>query len=310
MRTLIVGGAGYIGRTLLDQIDCEGGLHEVAVFDRLLFAPTFNESCRFRQGDVRNPVEVDTMIREFRPEVVVWLAAIVGDMAVDHDPVYAQTINVEPLRNLRLPDNCHLVFSSTCSVYGSNMDGLCNEDTDPSPMTAYAAQKLDAEWVASLNRSHTILRLPTLMGTSKRMRFDLVVNAMGRSAFKHQQVTVYGDGTQCRPFLHVRDAADAICFAARYKPQGIYCVPGDGWTINDLARAHGCDINHVEASDDERSYLVDGSKWEKLWSHQRTGVEPTIWEIARWIREGRARDLYSPLYHNGIQAKSVGSTKA
>src|SRR5205807_911993 len=58
-----------------------------------------------------------------------------------------------------------------------------------------------------------VLRLATVFGLSPRMRFDLAINVMTKNAYVARRITVDGGGRQWRPFVHVRDVANAITLA-------------------------------------------------------------------------------------------------
>src|SRR5439155_18699010 len=56
----------------------------------------------------------------------------------------------------------------------------------------------------------TVLRFATVFGLSEKMRFDLAVNVMTKNAYVARKITVEGGGQQWRPFVHVRDVAEAV----------------------------------------------------------------------------------------------------
>lgn len=106
------------------------------------------------------------------------------------------------------------VHASSCSVYGAAGDALLTEDSPARPVTLYAQYKLRVEEVLNGMAGPAFvpvhLRQATLFGHSPRMRWDLAVNAMTADALHGGRIVVRGGGRQWRPFLHVRDAADAF----------------------------------------------------------------------------------------------------
>ena len=95
MRALVTGGAGYIGSRLTSHLLACG--FNVTVFDRLVYGGQAllpfvgNRSFRLVKGDVRNRAALEAVVRE--SDVVVHLAAIVGEPACDLDTVAAKEVN-------------------------------------------------------------------------------------------------------------------------------------------------------------------------------------------------------------------------
>ena len=58
----------------------------------------------------------------------------------------------------------------------------------------------------------TALRLPTIFGVSNRTRFDLIINSMVFDVLEFKKINLLRDGKQRRPFVHVRDVAEAFLF--------------------------------------------------------------------------------------------------
>src|SRR4051812_8116659 len=122
-KELVVGGAGYIGGGLTDQLVNKG--HDVRVYDFLLYEDRFLKPVDFVRGDVRDMARLKPHLDW--ADVVVWLAALVGDGACSLDETVTREINVETVRALVKSFNRQIIFMSTCSVYGAQ-DGLLNEE--------------------------------------------------------------------------------------------------------------------------------------------------------------------------------------
>src|SRR5437763_1132274 len=84
----------------------------------------------------------------------------------------------------------------------------------PKLLTTYAVSKVQAERslmeLADSAWSPIILRNGTLFGYSPRMRFDLVANIFALYGALYNEIKIFGDGQQWRPFLHVTDCARAF----------------------------------------------------------------------------------------------------
>ena len=152
-RILVTGGAGYLGSTLVPQLLAEG--HAVRVLDSLRFGgqsllgvwsqPGF----QFVRGDIRDELLVWQCLEDI--DVVVHLAAIVGDPACSRAPDEARAVNAQASRGLL--DACRnagvgrMVFASTCSNYGRMPDQsmLINETSALHPLSLYAETKVAFE---------------------------------------------------------------------------------------------------------------------------------------------------------------------
>jgi nucleoside-diphosphate-sugar epimerase len=221
MHIVVTGGAGYIGSTLVPVL-LEAG-HRVTVIDRLYFGDTalrqsadaYPEQLRLVRADVRR---VDPRAFE-GVDGLVDLAGISNDPSCELDPDLTRSINLEgSLRVARLAQASgatRIVFASSCSVYGHGA-GLCLSENSPlNPVSLYARCKADAEErLLALGKSTgiavTVLRFATAFGLSEKMRFDLAINVMTKNAYVARKITVEGGGQQWRPFVHVRDLAEAI----------------------------------------------------------------------------------------------------
>ncbi|MGD1055507.1 MAG: SDR family oxidoreductase, partial [Nitrososphaerales archaeon] len=93
-------------------------------------------------------------------------------------------------------------------------DGTLTEESPTNPLTTYARANLLAEQdnlpLASKEFASTAVRLATAYGLSQKMRFDVAINGMTLGAVKNKKIPVMKDGTQWRPFVHVKDVSRAV----------------------------------------------------------------------------------------------------
>lgn len=215
MRVLVTGGAGYIGSILMRALLERG--HEVTCLDRFFFG---EDSVREIAGRV---VSVKDDIRWFEPTIlkgvdsVFDLASLSNDPSGELDPQKTLEINYRGRARVAALAKKHgmkkYVLASTCSVYGFQ-EGTLNEESSLNPLTTYAKANALAETetlsLADRSFSVTVLRQATVYGLSPRMRFDLAINGMVLGFFKNGKVPIMRDGGQWRPFVHVRDTANAF----------------------------------------------------------------------------------------------------
>jgi len=225
MKVLVTGGAGYIGSMVTAHL--LAGRHEVVVFDKLVYGGESllslqgHPSFQLVAGDVRNRKTVLEAVQG--ADAVVHLAAIVGEAACAIDESAAWSVNCEGAESvLAAARECGVpsfVFVSTCSNYGISDPGEIADESYPlRPISQYARAKVEAEQhvlAKSGSVCTVILRFGTICGLSPRMRFDLLVSELARSAVLGDPIHVFAPAAW-RPFLHIRDAARAIseCLAA------------------------------------------------------------------------------------------------
>jgi len=233
MKILITGGAGYIGGYLTDSLISAG--YDVTVYDSLVYENHFLKQVPFIFGDIRDRDKLSSILPEF--DVVVWLAAIVGDGACAIDPFLTQSVNEDAVKWLVDNYDGKIIFTSTCSVYGINND-LIDETAEPAPISVYARTKLGAEqYVLNNSSDPLVFRLGTLYGLGdehSRVRLDLVVNILSKRAAVGEPLIVYG-GEQWRPLLHVRDVSTAILHSLKNNISGLYNLSSGNYKIREIA---------------------------------------------------------------------------
>ena len=220
-RTLVTGGAGYLGIPAVRQLIDAG--HAPVVLDSLLHgqedlaAELEAAGVELVRGDVR---DADARAAALAGATnVVHLAAIVGDPACAADPEAARAVNLDATRSLVAEAAAagvrRFVFASTCSNYGRMTDPAVPIDEDGvlSPLSLYAETKVEVErellGAAPEGLVPTCLRFATLYGVAPRMRFDLTVNEFTRELWADRTLDVFGEQFW-RPYVHVADAARAI----------------------------------------------------------------------------------------------------
>ena len=123
-KVLVVGGSGYIGGLTCDYLVRDG--FDVTVYDNLLYENRFLKDVNFIYGDIRDTERLYEVSKDF--DTIVLMAALVGDPACSVDHKLTEEINFQAIKNFCevVSPKKHLVFMSTCSVYGAQ-DGLLNE---------------------------------------------------------------------------------------------------------------------------------------------------------------------------------------
>lgn len=303
-KVLLVGGAGYIGGLTCDYLIEDG--FDVTVYDNLLYENRFLKDIPFIYGDVRDTEKLYNTSKDF--DVIVLMAALVGDPACSVDNALTEEINYKAIKDFCevVSPNKHLVFMSTCSVYGAQ-DGLLNEESGTNPLSSYAATKLKSE-EHILAKGGTIFRLGTVFGlgdTYSRLRMDLVVNVLTMKAVKDGEITING-GDQWRPIIAVKDIAGYVTEACREQYEGIYVLSLENVIIRELGEKistliPNTKVNYTEISfQDARNYKVDNAKSLKRFKYKPTvTVEDEVARMVTLFKEKRVENPEDKVYHNG-----------
>jgi UDP-glucuronate 4-epimerase len=229
MKTIVTGGAGFIGSHLVDRLLADG--NEVIVvdsFDAFYDRATKesnvsdaleNPRCRLVEFDIRDAPEVEALVSENRPDVIVHLAARAGVRPSIADPRLYTDVNVLGTvvwleAACRLEPRPRFIFASSSSVYGDRAEGPFRE-TDPVdlPVSPYAATKKACELLAYT--FHHLYALPVtglrfFTAFGPRNRPDLAIAKFTRLIDQGQPVPMFGDGTTRRDYTYVLDIVDGI----------------------------------------------------------------------------------------------------
>jgi nucleoside-diphosphate-sugar epimerase len=227
MRYLITGGAGFVGSHLVDALTMRGD--SVLVLDDLSTGQLENlehvldsKLVDFVEGSVLDEDVVDDCMQS--ADACVHLASAVGVQLVVSRPLDSL------LRNTRGNDivistaarhDRKLLFTSTSEVYGKHSDGALSEDSDRilgSPYKlrwSYATAKAFGEalaysYVREQGARMIVVRLFNTVGPRQTGAYGMVLPRFVRQALAGDDLTVYGNGTQCRCFGHVLDVVHGM----------------------------------------------------------------------------------------------------
>jgi UDP-glucose 4-epimerase len=243
MRTLVTGGAGFIGSHVVDRLVRDAAV-EVVVLDNLHSGCTENlkdswSRVRFVEGDIR---DLDLLCRLMQGmDTVLHLAAQSNVMGADRDIDFSFTTNVVGTFNvLRAAEHAHVarvVFTSSREVYGEP-DALPVCETAPlKPKSAYGASKLAGEVYcrafARRSLQAVVLRLANVYGPRDEGR---VIPVFIDNALQGRPLILNG-GQQILDFIHVGTVTDVLRRAAygEYVSEPVNIGSGTGIGIHDLA---------------------------------------------------------------------------
>jgi len=325
-KILIIGGAGYIGTVLASKLLRKN--YHITILDKLIYDHKImqknfynKKNLNFVLGDICNLNTQIEVIKEI--DIVVYLAEIVGDPACSAKPEDALKTNY--LSVLSFANLCsHLaiekfIYTSSCSVYGLDKNNkLLNEKSNLNPVSHYARIKIMSEKAlltsANNNFKPTILRLGTVFGPSKRMRFDLVVNTMSKFAYFGKKINING-GNQWRPNIHVEDVADGIISIIKAKNRDvgnqIFNLSNDKLNLQIIQIAKkvksvfkNTKLNIVKTFKDTRNYKVTSKKIKKkIGFVAKKNIEGGLKEIKNLFKLKKIKNPDSKIYNNLLSLK-------
>ena len=251
MKSLVTGGAGFIGSHLSDALVDLG--HQVVAVDDLSLGRRENlrqldghAEFSFVEGDVLQAGWIEALIREERFDCVFHMAANSDiarshvDPTVDLDRTFSTTFRI--LEAMRKADCRQIVFASTSAVYGE-VEGRVREDFGPlKPISHYGAGKLASEaFISSYCENYGlqawITRFPNVVGS--RATHGAVYDFVHKLRRTPGRLEVLGDGTQEKPYLSVHDLIDAMLLVWKSTTQAvnIYNVGASTRSkVSDIAR--------------------------------------------------------------------------
>jgi nucleoside-diphosphate-sugar epimerase len=226
MRTLVTGGAGFIGSHIVEELLQRG--HTVRILDNFSTGTHkniegFQGNVEVLAGDLRQVETVKTAVRDM--EQIFHLAAFVSVPQSMLDPESCFEVNVDGtvtlLEAARQAGCRKVVLSSSTAVYGDTDVFPTTEDTPLRPLSPYAVSKQVNELYARLYTQIlglpvTVLRYYNVYGPRQRPDSDYAaaIPIFVRQLVAGQPVTIFGDGLQTRDFIFVKDVVRANLMAA------------------------------------------------------------------------------------------------
>jgi UDP-glucose 4-epimerase len=250
MKTLVTGGAGFIGSNLVDAVLARGD--EVTVLDNLSTGRRVNldgalaAGARLAEVDICDQAAVGAVFAETRPDLVFHLAAQIDVRRSVADPAFDAAVNVGGTANVldaaRTTGVDRVIFISTGgALYGEGADKQLPlpESTPVAPLSGYGQSKFSAEGYLGLyERLHGLsgmaLRLGNVYGPRQDPLGEAGVVAIFCGLLKDGGVpTVYGDGSQTRDYIYVGDVVAAALAAGATRLGGAVNV-GTGREVSVL----------------------------------------------------------------------------
>lgn len=309
MKVLVTGGAGFIGRhtvkRLLDQGD------QVVVVDTRLSGNLGKKDdlLTYYPTDIVSD-DLELIFAEERPDAVIHLAAQTSVQRSLHHPTADAETNI--LGTVQLLEQCvrysvqRIVFASSAAVYG-NPDHLpIKESQRTEPLSFYGVSKRVSEmYIQSFHEryglDYSILRYANVYGIrERRTGEDGVLTAFVERLIAGLPLEVYGDGSQTRDFVYVKDIAEANVQALRCTGSQILNVSsGRGISLLEvlgvLSEIFGRQVQPyfrpAQPGDIDQSVLDNGKARNILWWEPRYSLYDGLVEMMEFEMEARKNPL-------------------
>jgi len=316
MKILVAGGAGYIGSVLAPLLQKEG--YQVDVMDLMWFGNHLPDTTPAKECDL---FALDESHLEGYDQII-FLAGLSNDPMAEYNPAmnFVQNGALPPYLAYRAKNAGvkRFIYASSCSIYGYAEGRLYDEDAPLSCAYPYGISKLVGERGVLQQQDETFsviaLRQGTVNGHSPRMRFDLIVNTMFKTAMTDGKITV-NNAAIWRPLLDVRDTARAFLLAVQADGNinGIFNIAYDNFTVGQVAdlvkeaiekETGNSVVVEVKNKQDFRNYKVDCARAKKLLGFApQYDVSDMVHSL--WAHYAEYGDMSQSAYYNNEVFKQI-----
>ncbi len=229
---LVTGGAGFIGTHLCRYLHDSG--HQVISLD---VNQVGEQPWDCVTGDIRDDLQLDGI------DVIVHLAAQISVPRSIENPDETLSINVDGTSSILSVAEAsgvkRILFASSAAVYGDSQQIPIPEDAPLIPQSPYAVSKIVGEELLRRSSLETCaLRFFNVYGPNQSAEggYAAVIPAFRQAISEGVECTIFGDGTQVRDFIHVKDITRIIGLAIEAKelPAELNLASGEATSLLDL----------------------------------------------------------------------------
>jgi UDP-glucose 4-epimerase len=316
MKLLVTGGAGYIGSVTVKELQRLG--HTVTVFDNLVYGHKDAVDCELIEGDLLDKESLLSSIGDNQYEGVIHFAAYAyaGESMKDpykyfHNNLQSGLNLLEMMREKKIPS---IIFSSSCSIYGTPLTIPVNEAESKKPESVYGESKLMFETILSwYQKIHGIEYINLRYFNASGAALDGSIGEMHdpethiiplaiKAAIENKPFTVFGrdydtpDGTAIRDYIHILDLASAHILALEklqkdHKSDSYNLGTGKGYSnlevLNKIKEVSGHDFpiefGPRRPGDPPRVYADNTKAVTELgWNPVHSDIETIISSAYKW----------------------------
>jgi UDP-glucose 4-epimerase len=306
-KSLVTGGAGFIGSHVVDALVADG--REVVVVDDLSSGDErrVHPAAAFHRLDITDSRLLDEVADGVRPDTIFHLGAQAAVTVSVKDPARDCAVNVQGTLNvLRCAErhDASVVFTSTGgALYGNDAPIPTPETRIPAPLAPYGASKWAAEayvntWSAFAGTPHAVCRLGNVYGPRQSPHGEAgVVSIFSRALFDDRPPRMFGYGRPTRDYVHVDDVVRGLLAASGTRgtyniATGVETDVATVWEVlRDVANKDMSPIPEaLRAGELERSCL-DPSHAEQVLGWRalvglQDGLFATYWALAEEFERG------------------------
>jgi len=289
LKILITGGAGFIGSSLAKTMMEKG--NNIKILDNLSHSSKKsitnlqNNGVEFCEGDITNFNQTKKAVNDC--DVVLHLAAKISVQESISNPQETKKVNVKGTENILRAcvetGTTNLIAASSAAVYGIPEKLPLNENSSLRPISPYGQSKVMMEqkikeYAAKHDFDCIILRIFNAYGSGQSDEYAGVITKFTKSILQNKPLTIFGDGSFSRDFIHISDVVSsfegAIKNLKRKKGQSYNIASGNQTSIKSLAKLmlklSGKDLQIIhkpsKKGDIPRSHAsIDLAKKELAW---------------------------------------------
>ena len=244
MKIIITGGAGFIGKHLVNYLLDKGNV--ITIFDN--FANSEENSLDYFikngvkviNGDIRKFEEI--LKEAENQDVLIHLAAKISVSESILNPSETFEVNVDGTKNVleacKRSNIKKVIIASSAAVYGESVPKIkLKENTKTNPISPYGKSKLVMEQeIRKNNIDCIILRFFNIFGIGQTPEYAGVITKFIEMISTNKPLKIFGDGMQTRDFVSINDVVESIYDAIKNGKNGTYNIAsGKAITINELA---------------------------------------------------------------------------
>lgn len=320
MKTIVTGGAGFIGSHVSELLIAQG--HEVVVVDNLtsgrlenLKSVASHPRFKFANADIRDLSNLQALFE--RVDWVFHFAGLADIVPSIEMPSQYYSTNVSGTFNvLECARRCgvkRFLYAASSSSYGIPDRYPTPESTPIQPqypyaLTKYMGEELVLHWATVYKLPALSLRLFNVFGTRSRTTgaYGAVFGVFLAQKLNGRPFTVVGDGTQTRDFTYVTDVAEAFLCAAESNISGEAMNVGSGnhYSVNRLVALLGGNVEYIQKRPGEPDCTyADVSKIEKLLGWRaRISFEEGVRQMLERITDWKDAPVWNPATINEATA--------
>lgn len=327
-KILVTGGCGFIGSVLVNVLRKRFLPEKILIWDSGMYGfggekPKYP----FKLGYMINPDYIGSDALD-GVKTIIHLSGLSNDPLANFDAKANDRMNYEDTRDLvdfaierGVP---RFIFASSASVYGLCDDKISKETDEVNPDSNYAKSKRKSEVYILEKKKECkdfrplIFRKATVGGVSLRMRFDLIINSMVKSAMTVGKIFAFGGGENWRPIIDIGDVVRCYtyiatcadeCYNSLSDKHPIINIVSENFRVSELGLriARQLKVEFVpdySSPKDIRSYRLDYTIFREVFLHTfgfiPEGYEMTVYQVSEWIKQAKAEgiDLEDPIYNN------------